>query len=403
VCNSQIRYEIALSGIKWPGSDGPSTEDGYWARCWLPQYGAARDERSSWTTIDRAAGHLQAYSNRNLTYDSDSLDAIAGALDPLRKDSIYHTWGALFRHAAVHAADTLSARPRHCSNACSVREYRRLASIRNRQSTNEHHNELEPDHVSGLLDFQSMDYPLMPQKADQHCGARHGQQIEMALTWYHTWNHHRRVRRRRGFPSWSSLGWDGPLNWYRWSYGNEESPIVLINVRKARLHFPQFSCYLSRFDPVLQESIDSTPPTLEFTARTAKLDLVLDSVPLSQVALEMNGHYKYVFELDWDATPTLLDAKQLVGALLDGRAGERLEGFMMVLAPQGNILERVGLVYLPRNKNVLRLDSMRHKDLRPLAGYAEPEAADAFLRSYPSDYGAWWQDIFSDYHPIVMG
>ena len=399
MCNSQIRYEIALSGIKWPGSDGPSTEDGYWARCWLPQYGAARDERSSWTTIDRAAGHLQAYSNRNLTYDSDSLDAIAGALDPLRKDAIYHIWGTLFRHAAVHAAHTFSARPRHYSNACSVREYRMLASMRNRQSTNEHHNELEPDHVSASQDFQSMNYPFIPQKVDNCSVLGHGQQIEMALTWYHQ----RRARRRYGFPSWSSLGWEGSLSWYRWSYGNEESPIVLISVRKARLHFPEFSCDLSKFDPTLQGDVEAAPPTLEFMARTAKLDWMPFGFRWSQVALEMNDHYKYVFRLDWDADPASLNTKELVGALLDGRAGEKLEGFMMVLAPHGDVLERVGLVYLPRTNCNLRVDNMRRQDLMPLDGNDEREAADILLKSYPWEGGAWWQRLFGDYRPIVIG
>jgi len=106
ICNSQMKYELALSGTKWTASNDSPTEDGYWARRWLPHCGAAKGQSHLWTTIDRAAGHLQAYSDRHLSYDSDSLDAISGALDSLRQESVYHVWGALFRYATEHAGDS---------------------------------------------------------------------------------------------------------------------------------------------------------------------------------------------------------------------------------------------------------------------------------------------------------
>lgn len=338
MCNSQIRYKIALSGINWPGPDSPSTEDGYWARRWLPHCGVAKDLKSIWTAIDRAAGHLQAYSNRNLTYDSDSLDAIAGALDSLRKDSVHHIWGALFRHTAPRA------------------------------------------------------------KANQHSVLGRTQQTDMALTWYHQ----KRARRRPGFPSWSSLGWEGPIIWHRWWFDEKESPIVLSNARRARLHFPASCCDLLNFDPAQQESIDSTPPRLELTLRTAKLDLVIYGNQSHEVELELSAHYKYALIPDWDADPISLSAKSLVGALLHGWGGKNLEAFVLVLAPCGDVLARVGLVHLPRSRDLLRVDHVRNGSL-PIHGYSDRKAANEFLQSYSSDYGAWWKNIFGDYRTITIG
>jgi len=405
VCNSQIRYEIALSGINWPGSDGLSTEDEYWARRWLPHSEVVMGQRSIWTTIDRAAGYLEAYSTRHLTYDSDSLDAIAGALDSLRKDFVYHVWGALFRHAAVHAIDSLSARLRHCNDAYSVREHGRPISTGSRHSTNRDDNELEPVHVSGSRDFQSINPSFTPPNTDQYSALEHGQQVEMALTWYHK----RLPRQRSSFPSWSSLGWEGPLSWYRWASDNEESPIVLVHAQKARLHFPKFSCDLSEFVSALQESIDITAPLLEITVRTTKLDLVrprdrtLKRYDLeTEVALEMNAQYKYVLWVQWDVDPASLSADGLVGALLDGQAGDNPESFVLVLAPYGDAFERVGLVHLPESRYLLSVDFMRQPNLKPLAGYDEREAADAFLKNYSWHDGAWWQSLFGDYHPALI-
>ena len=408
VCNNHIRCEVDLSGIHWPRSDELPTEDGYWAQRWLPQHGLAGDQGSSWTAIDRAAGHLQAYSNRDLTYDSDSLDAISGALHSLRKDSINHTWGAPFRHAAAYAADSLSARLRHYNLTYSIRDRGSFVSIGSRRSTNTDDNDVERVHVSASQDFQSMNYPSIPQKGDKCSVLGHGQQIEMALAWYHQ----EPARRRCGFPSWSSIGWEGPLSWSRWACNidREEPPIVLIQVRKARLHFPKFSCDLSKFDPALQEDVDPAPPTLEFTARTAKLDLVSKRYPEGcpdrfQVALEINDHYKYAFGLHWDADPASLSSKQLVGALLDGRTehSKELEGYLMVLAPYGDVLERVGLVHLPSIAKRLYNNHMLGQDLLPLAGHTGREAEHVALTGYPWERRTWWQSSFSDYRPVVIG
>lgn len=398
VCNSEIKYEIALSINIWPGSGGSSSEDGHWLRRWLPHYGVASDERSVLTAIDRAAGHLQAYSSRNLTDDSDSLDAIAGALDSHHKDFVYHVWGALFRQAAEYTNDSPSARLQYCNDACSVCGCGRSFPIKSRQSTTENDNRLDPVPLSGLQDHHKMDIPFAHQTADRSSMVAHPQQSEMALTWYH----HKRARRRPGFPSWSSLGWEGPISWYRLSPDNEDSPIALTHACRARVHFARFSCDLLDYSLPGQESIDSIPPLLEITVRMTKLDLVLDG-KYSQVALGMSANYKYILRLDWDVDPTSLNSKQLVGALLDGHAGQKPESFMLLLAQYGDVLERVGLVYLPRSRSLLRVDGMRQNDLMPLAGLAERIAANTFLRSYSSDYGAWWQNIFGDYRPIVIG
>jgi len=224
--------------------------------------------------------------------------------------------------------------------------------------------------------------------------------MEMALSWYHT----TRGRRRLGFPSWSSLGWEGPLSWHRSfdHYDDERYPVTLTHVCRARLHFPSFVCDLADFDPMDQESLDSIPPNIEITLRTAKLELPPNGEQ-SLVAVEMCADYKYVFRLDWDVDPTLLSTKELVGVLLHGKVGKQLEPFILVLALYGEVLERVGLVRPLGFRDRLWSDDLRRRDFKPPTGKREGAEGREFLKTYSSKYGVGWQSLFGDYRPVVIG
>ena len=406
MCNSQTKYEIALSGTKWNASSDQPIEDSYWAQRWLPHCGAAKGQSRFWTTIDRAAGHLQAYSNRHLSYDSDSLDAISGALDPLRQESVYHIWGALFRYATEHSGDSNpERRSAYTYDTCSACMEERLSMRGYPRSTIKDRNYPERINVSGSQIPRDMERSSIDQESSQYARIGFPQQIEMALSWYHK----TRGRRRLGFPSWSSLGWEGPLSWHRSSayhvHSNsydERSPIILTHVCRARLHFPRFVCDLASFNPTHQESLGSVPPTIEITLRTAKLELLPDGEQ-SRVAMEMSADYRYAFKLDWDVDPTSLGTKELVGALLYSKVGKEFKASILVLAVYGEVLERVGLVQPLELRYHLWGSYLRRRDFKLLTGERERVEGEEFLKTYSSKHGIGCQSLFGDYRPVVIG
>jgi hypothetical protein len=92
-------------------------------------------------SLSRSMRHLKSYSAHNLTYDTDALNAIVGALHIY--DDIYHIWGILFRQDTTIVAPEL------------------------------------------------------------------GHYFEFVLLW----SYPNPSRRRHGFPSWSSIGWEGHIEW----------------------------------------------------------------------------------------------------------------------------------------------------------------------------------------------
>jgi hypothetical protein len=117
VCNSGVRYETTLPRGEW-GREG-TEPDSYWLEQWLPQCSVVGDKEYIWTAMDRAAGYLEAYSKRHLTYDTDALDAIAGALDPLVQASTYHIWGVPFHHTFEYPRTSNSMTSSSLSDKCS--------------------------------------------------------------------------------------------------------------------------------------------------------------------------------------------------------------------------------------------------------------------------------------------
>jgi len=107
--------------------------------------------------------YLVAYSKRSLSYDADSLNAILEALNTLRKSSVYHIWGL-------------------------------------------------PPTINMSLNFRA------PVPAESHtrlfCDMGYGLGLPLS------WCHRKAAGRRRGFPSWSLLGWEGAIEF--WLFVNHQ-------------------------------------------------------------------------------------------------------------------------------------------------------------------------------------
>jgi hypothetical protein len=84
VCNTYTQFES--------DADNGSLTDPFLEVGWLPPRGLALKK----TPMETAFTYLVAYSQRKLSYDFDALNAILGALNTLRRDSVYQIWGLPF-------------------------------------------------------------------------------------------------------------------------------------------------------------------------------------------------------------------------------------------------------------------------------------------------------------------
>lgn len=87
VCNSTTHYEGPAVGERHDMFDSPMRQ------------GLFPEKTSSWVkwdSLSRAMHCLEYYSNRVLTYEADSLNAILGALNTFVEKSVYHIWGVPF-------------------------------------------------------------------------------------------------------------------------------------------------------------------------------------------------------------------------------------------------------------------------------------------------------------------
>jgi hypothetical protein len=243
---------------------------------------------------------------------------------------------------------------------------------------------------------------------------RREQQNEMALLWYHT----KPCRRRPEFPSWSSLAWQGPLQWYREDTSSDPH-VFLAYVPQAKLHFANVTYELASFVPTRDYSFVSTPPKLEITAKTVRLqrfnawdtdeDYIGDTWRL---ALNITPDFKLGLDVYWDVDPKPLGT-HMMGALVYGRAEGLLEAFMIVLAKPTSLCEfyeRVGIVRLPQHlENIwyengeIRRSSVMGNNLTYLRNMArwkpKPSGYETLCNG---THGLQWYDVFKDGGPIII-
>ncbi|KAH7083422.1 heterokaryon incompatibility protein-domain-containing protein [Paraphoma chrysanthemicola] len=291
---------------------------------------AERGPNLKWNGMIQATRYLEVYSSRQLSYDSDALEAIVGALNTLREremgDRIFHIWGM-----PVCPIDG-----KELPLICTVDEKGSLSG----------------------------------------CNA-----IKMGLFWYHK----SPARRRQMFPSWSSLEWQGPISWqYHELDGDEhgDKPTQEINIYQ-RVAFLETGVRIFSKGPgyaMLRKTNfggDGARKALQLRAMTvdvrlAALDVTSDAnescgskvvKAAGTIVIPYDTTTEMLVRVYWDIPPTDLDPKQkLKGIIFHSsweKAGPRdirygsswhdpmMHPMMIARETRSGKYERVGLCWLP--------------------------------------------------------
>jgi hypothetical protein len=403
VCNSATRYEFEDYGIT------QEYEEARWLEQWLPPCNVAKtsDEQDR-DAMDRATGYLEAYSNRQLSYDSDALNAIAGALDPLFTKFTYHVAAVPYRHAIRYAYEgpgdfeqsSLSAL-REEFGSMVVAQRRSYPSINSRTVI-----------ISGTPIILERARESYTARIDQ-LGFEHRQDTEIALLWYHE----QPCRRRSEFPSWSPLGWVGKLQWFRDADGHGE--VLLASTCGVRLHSRSMMYDIRTFVPTKEDALSMKPNCLDVGLSTSEINIVdlpdKSTTGISNrkncrhLAFKLNNNLAIVLRPHWDTDSETIDTKRLTGALVNSTALLNYENcFVIILASRGDYFERVGIAGLwPLSKKTPIINPhdigpylafqgiiCRH-DMEALdkEGY---EIAGAYCKGALYESRKWWKPFFKD-------
>jgi hypothetical protein len=383
VCNSGIRHEI------YEETDSFAAEDTLIP--WLPPCPLLDSLASNGTPdpIHRAMYYLEDYSDRALSLDSDALNAILGALQPLAKEHIFQISGVPFRQHAL------------ADNVAAGLSYRGESTVKGTLCN-----------ICGLRERQVR---ICARETKSVC--THRGEVEMALLWYHDLIH----RRRRGFPSWSPIAWTGKISWYK-SWVSDEP---ILHSFRAMLVTEGETHQLSTLVPTQNYSSTNKLQWLEFKARTVALELVdgglwwLQSTTEGsfQVAMPLSNEYKAVCGPHWDVDPSQLLAcgTTIRGALVYGMDEYTNSGYVLIIASYGDYYERVGIVELSPKLSKFehtganieikayegRCVICRH-DLQPLADDESLRKAAMFVQGLPEKPGAWWPSVFTTEEVIKL-
>jgi hypothetical protein len=149
---------------------------------------------------------LVAYSSRQLSYGTDALNAIVGALNTFTSQGIYHLWAVPFRLFAPEPeiAPSLISKRLEDSDSPLLPMDSNIVSLDD-QAVGSGSSE-RPDHQASSQMVSNMISGKF-----EDTGSRLDNQGEMALLWRHM----HPARRLHQFPSWSPLGWVGAIDGYR--------------------------------------------------------------------------------------------------------------------------------------------------------------------------------------------
>jgi hypothetical protein len=382
ICSDGPRYEIVMPPTS---SDfvNEKDKDAYWLEKWLSQEHARGKPYHMHDTRDaiyRAMAHLEAYSRRQLSYDSDALNAITGALDPLRNVGVYHIWGVPFVRGDIAAANPAYSLTGLTGDrnifCCNPVLHRYITPMHPQISNDKLPDVASPDTIavrrSRLSVLSKRDY---------------WQHTRMSLLWYHN----QPCRRRHDFPSWSPIGWVGEIDWYR--YTLETHAYVVGHVCGAKFGTQSGTSELSSLIQNCVDVSNSLSPCLELRLQTANLKLVnaashngkhLLAGEAYSVSLSLNNDLEAEFTPNWDIVPALLDPTMLYkGALIHGTRPHSHLAFVLVLASRDDYWERVGIFEAPSKLGHLA-------DLNPMA----------YLNTV--DGVSWWDTVFEDYEVIQI-
>lgn len=256
--------------------------------------------------LDLPLWYLQKYCRRDLTYDVDALNAIAGALNSLRNKipPMYHIYGVPFD---ISLKTWLLER-------FSEKTFGLITSV--------------PRNKLTLGDI--------------------------GFFWYHA----RPCRRRSGHPSWSPLGWNGEIYWHQmFNQSIKHNPKAQYFRYGARGQAKDLMHY------VHERNKDLVQPSqfLEIDGLAVLLSIVQIEDPkvprkhLWAVALACGTYFKIVLRVVWDIQPDSLTRADFIQGVLPRPGWEHCsppfddggEILLIVRETTTDLYERMGLARIP--------------------------------------------------------
>jgi hypothetical protein len=350
ICNTEILFE----------AKNTSSDDKFYTARWLP----LRECDSGIRPMARALDYVSEYSKRKLSYDSDALKAIVGALNTLSDDSVYHLWGVPYQHTLTKT----------------------IAS---------------PVHLGAT--------PTLSCELDNEDG--------FALLWCHGCPE----RRRLEFPSWSPLGWTGFPNFYQLpghltGWATVKTLGITLDIKGAK-------SALSSFVPSHAESATDISQLLEVHAETSDLRLQAPSDSSDNTCLQLEGtviilpfndEVNMFIYPSWSIDQSALRHAHALKCILIRASNddhEEPQDWIIILKLCGSYYERIGIVQPPcfdpnsfaEDLEPWKCTVFRDQDMRPLSknslAYMRMEAE--FLKDRRC-LGRKWRELFAP-ETITLG
>jgi hypothetical protein len=348
VCDTGAQYEGAISNTQV--ACALEYRDG-----WLPQ-----DYRFNPDTLVNAKGCLAVFSRRHLSFESDSLDAIVGALNTFKKQSVHHIWGVPFRRTLDDSTRRFSAQPERTRIVPAAYE-------------------------SGLAMF---------------------------------WAHWKFCKRRPEFPSWSPMGWSGPISWL-----HRELPPMAIEAAVI-VNAPTWKQNLSSLSAPQFEDLHNISPLIDVAVLSADLRLIQgDALPQNPneeaarpetsdlysccVVIPVDDSTNAICEVQWDAAPPQVERiKSIIIPAVHKINEERThDGGCIIFAKRhGEHFERIGIAWIHQEPwNEINVSWHRQPTLCDTNLQSLDEDSQIRVQDQMHATNSWWRFAFDREEVIVLG
>jgi hypothetical protein len=291
---------------------------------------------------------LETYTVRDLSYDSDALNAIVGALNAMGNSGppIHHIWGLPFTELRVRSL-----------------LLRRIPSLPSVHLSDEHLH-LQQEALTEMnramarermSDYGPMEWDTDSVSSDQSYEAEQKDRPRkaiLALSWYHQ----SPATRRQGFPSWSPLGWKGGV-----TFSNHIVAVPQDCKIKITRDHPYQELQHEVAKPALDHFSWENSQYLEITVNTVQLDVeymsreeaerVHDPTGLAKEGWYVRLSHSYLVLPFWDDEDLQLPTSSsllyaLVGSLDEIATSSSLsEPFSGIPHPTVLILQSLGAHY----------------------------------------------------------
>lgn len=304
--------------------------------------------RESLRPLRPALKTMERYCKREISHESDALDAIVSTLNLVLKDNEYHIWGVPFRILNEFPVD----------------------------------KQMRPQ-ASTLLEAP---FTAPGIKAVEICLAWH---LDTARSGK---RRPRRPHRRKGFPSWSPLGWSSrKIIWTE--FRTTQSSLVVYTSKGREM--------LSSLLLSAKELPAEMPQRIELTLQTATVHTATDESGIykDRIIFDIERGFRLFVPVYWDdLVDTECDLK--IAVVVEDEFGM----IFMLLKAHVEHYERIGYSWLNKAgldtmsaKGILWHPEMTNSSEKDENGWWTYDWWDSFSREYK-----WWHDYFKE-ESVVIG